>query len=74
MGEQKQEEAYERPLTEREAARLIGVSRMTLIRARRRGEVPYLQVGNSVRYLPSQLRAAVSRPAQACGSFPAPSD
>jgi excisionase family DNA binding protein len=42
---------------EREAAQRIGVSRITLLRARKRGEIGYYRVGSRVIYSEAHIRA-----------------
>lgn len=41
---------------EREAAQRIGVSRITLLRARKRGEIGYYRIGSRVVYSESHIR------------------
>ena len=47
----------ERLLTQPEAAEFVGVHLQTLIRARRAGELRYVQIGRAVRIRPSDLEA-----------------
>lgn len=42
---------------EREAAQRIGVSRITLLRARKRGEIGFYRVGSRVIYSEAHIRA-----------------
>lgn len=51
-------------LTEREAARSLGVSQRTLVRLRAAGEVPYLRVGVQIRYPADSLREWIGRRCQ----------
>jgi excisionase family DNA binding protein len=46
----------DRNVTERDAARLVGVSAMTLLRARRAGLIGYYRVGRRVLYSEAHLR------------------
>ena len=43
-------------LSEREAADRLGVSRLTLWRARQRGEIAFLRIGRRVLYSESHIR------------------
>lgn len=43
-------------LSEREAADRLGVSRLTLWRARQRGEISFLRIGRRVLYSESHIR------------------
>lgn len=43
-------------LSEREAAGRLGVSRLTLWRARQRGEIAFLRIGRRVLYSESHIR------------------
>jgi excisionase family DNA binding protein len=42
-------------LSESNAAKVIGVSRLTLQRARKRGEISYYQVGTRILYAPRHI-------------------
>jgi hypothetical protein len=62
------DEQLEQGLSETDAAALLGVSRVTLLRARHRGLVRHYRIGARVVYAPSQLRefrARVERPTAA---------
>ena len=52
-----------RTLSEPDAARLIGVSRKTLLRARQRGELSYVRLGDRVVYRAKDIEAFLERSA-----------
>ena len=45
----------------RQASKLYGVSRRTIERLIKRGDLPYHRVGKQIRLLPSDLQSATSR-------------
>jgi excisionase family DNA binding protein len=53
--------------SEAEAAQRLGVSRLTLWRARRRGAIAYLRIGRRVLYAPRHLEAFEQKYEQSCG-------
>lgn len=61
-------------LSEKEAALRLGVGRVTLLRARKRGEIGCFRIGARVVYSEAHLReylTAVARPRSASVSMPA---
>lgn len=51
-----QSKANERLVSEREAAAYLGISRITLLRARQAGRVRFFRIGTAVRYSLDQLQ------------------
>lgn len=51
----------ERLLTRPEAAKVLRISQRTLWTLTQTGVVPSIRLGNSVRYLPDDLREAIAR-------------
>lgn len=50
-----------RNYTEPEAAALIGVCRLTLLRLRQKGEIAFFRVGSRILYAPSHIEEFLSR-------------
>ena len=56
----------EKNLSEREAAERLGVSRLTLWRARQRGEIAFLRIGRRVLYSNAHIVAFEERHERGC--------
>lgn len=48
-------------MSEAEAATLLGVSRITLLRRRKRGEIEFYRIGSRVVYAKSQIQAFLDK-------------
>lgn len=54
-------------LTSREAASILGITERTLRTYARRGEIPVVRLGSSVRFDPHDLRAFIDRAKHCAG-------
>ena len=48
-------------VTERVAARMLGVCQRTVFTLRKAGEIPFVKIGRSVRYSAADLKALIER-------------